>query len=220
MEKYFLIIVLLSLPLTTSAAFDTVQFTETTDIYLGNGLILQVLSGSKVAEMTVDSNSVTFNTVRSHDKKILTNNLNLHTSCFENYSEVMFNSNATQSFSITPDAGRECEEGRIGGQMVSPVTQLEGDETLDEQTTAKERATTEGKTEEGEITEGMAPGEALPEEKPALPGGKEALKSDALETKEDMSEKKAELDSTLIFGIIAAIVLSGAAAYYFLRKRS
>ena len=73
----------------TSAAFDTVQFTETTDIYLENGLTLQVLSGSKVAEMIVGSTSVTFNmesgstvTVRSYDKKYLTNNLGLHTSCF------------------------------------------------------------------------------------------------------------------------------------------
>jgi len=51
MKKYFLVIVLLSLPLTTSAAFNTVQFTETISIYLDNGLTLQVLSGTPIDQI-------------------------------------------------------------------------------------------------------------------------------------------------------------------------
>ena len=222
----FLIVFLLAFPLNVFAAYDTVQFTQTTDIYLGNGLTLQVLSGSKAAEVTVDANSVTFSmesgstvTVRSYDKKYLTNNLGLHTSCFENYSEITFNSNAVQSFSITPDPGGECETGRIGGQMLSPVPMSEGDEKLDEQTITEERAVTEEKTEEGEVAEGMAPGEALPEGKAEMPDGEETPEPDVVETEEDESEEKAELDSALILSIIAAVVLTGIAAYYFLRKK-
>ena len=229
-KKYFVIIFLLSLPFMTSAAFDTVQFTETTDIYLGNGLTLQVLSGSKVAEMTVGSNSVTFNkesgstvTVRSYDKKYLTNNLGLHTSCLEDYSQVDLTSGVTQTFVITPEPEGICQEeiteddaggySSRSGQMLPHIIPEKGD-VGDEQTI------TERKIEEGTPAEGMAPGEALPGEKAALPGVEEAPEPGELETKEDMSEKKVELDSTLIFGIIAAVVLAGIAAYYFLKKKA
>ena len=228
MLKYTsLIVFLLSLPLNVFAAYDTVQFTQTTDIYLGNGLTLQVLSGSKAAEVTVDANSVTFSmesgstvTVRSYDKKYLTNNLGLHTSCFENYSEITFNSNAVQSFSITPDPGGECETGRIGGQMLSPVPTSEEDEKLDEQTTTEERAIAEEKSGEGEIAEGLAPGEALVEEKAELPDGEETFEPEAIETKEVKSDEKTELNLALLLSMIAVIVLAGIAAYYFLRKKA
>jgi len=219
MKKYFAIIVLLSLPFTTSAAYDTVQFTETTNIYLGNGLTLQVLSGSKVAEMTVGSTSVTFDmesvsavTVRSYDKKYLTNNLGIHTSCFEDYSQVSLFSNTTQSFSITPNPVGICEEGSGSGQMLPHIIPEEGD-VGDEQTI------TERKIEEGEITEGMAPGKALPEEKEALPGGAETPEPEVVETEEGMPAKKGP-NVALILGIIAVIVFSGVAAYFILGKKT
>ena len=63
MKKYFIIIFLLFLPLLVFVTYNTVQFTEDTTIYFENGLTLQVLAGSKVAEMTVGSTSVTFDAI-------------------------------------------------------------------------------------------------------------------------------------------------------------
>ena len=228
LKKYFVIIVLLSLPFTTSAAYDTVQFTETTNISLGNGLILQVLAGSKVAEITVSSNSVTFDmesgstvTVSSYDKKYLTNNLGLHTSCFENYSQIDLTSDNSQSLVITPDPEGICQEesaeddaaGYSGrsGQMLPRVTSEEG-EAEDEQAIA------ERKIKEGVVTEEVMPGEALPEEA-ALFGNEEAPEPEVIETKEGMPAKKSP-NVALILGIISAIILSGAAVFYFLKKKT
>ena len=227
-KKYFVIIFLLSLPFQILAAYNTVQFTETTDIYLGNGLTLQVLSGSKVAEMTVGSNSVTFDmesgssvTVRSYDKRYLTNNLGIHTSCLEDYSQIDLSSDITQSLVITPDPEGICQEesaeddaaGYSGrsGQMPPRVTSEEG-EAEDEQAIA------ERKIKEGVVTEEVMPGEALPEEA-ALFGNEEAPEPEVIETKEGMPAKKSP-NVALILGIISAIILSGAAVYFFLKKKT
>ena len=227
-KKYFVIIFLLSLPFQILAAYNTVQFTETTDIYLGNGLTLQVLSGSKVAEMTVGSNSVTFDmesgssvTVRSYDKRYLTNNLGIHTSCLEDYSQIDLSSDITQSLVITPDPEGICQEesaeddaaGYSGrsGQMLPRVTSEEG-EAEDEQAIA------ERKIKEGVVTEEVMPGEALPEEA-ALFGNEEAPEPEVIETKEGMPAKKSP-NVALILGIISAIILSGAAVYFFLKKKT
>jgi len=128
MPKYtFLIVFLLSLPLTVFAAYNTVQFTEDTNIYLGNGLTMRVVSGSQVAEMTVGSASVTFDmesgstvTVRSYGKKYLPNNLGIQADCLESYSQVSLTSKTTQSFTITPNPIGRCGGG--GGGI--PISQL------------------------------------------------------------------------------------------------
>ena len=218
MKKYFVIIVILFLPFPISAAYNTVQFTEITDIYLGNGLTLQVLSGSNVAEMTVGSTSVTFDmesgsavTVRSYDKKYLTNNLGIHTSCLENYSQVSLFSNTTQSFSITPDFGGRCEESSRSSQILSPVSPLEEDGKEEETVAEKEVGKEVG---EGEIP----PGEAPPEEKVILPREEAASEPEAMGAGEGIPAKKGP-NVALILGIIAVIVFSGVAAYYFLKKK-
>ncbi len=154
MKECFLILILLFLPLPILAAYNTVQFTEDTYIYLEeNGLRLTAAAGGQVAEMMVDSSSVTFSmepgssiTVRCSAKKYLNNNLGIQTECHEKYSQVSLTSNTTQSFVITPNPEGRCGGGGGGGAVVIE----EGEEEVTEE--AVEEVPTETVIGEAEVT--------------------------------------------------------------------
>jgi len=126
MLKYnFFIVFLLFLPLTVSAAYNTVQFTEDTNVYLwGIPLNLVISSGAKVAGTTVYSTYVSFDmesgssvTITSNDRKTLTNSL-VQTTCTETYSRATLTSSQTQTVTVTP--GDTCTIPTPSGGTISP----------------------------------------------------------------------------------------------------
>jgi PGF-pre-PGF domain-containing protein len=117
MAKYFLAIIvsLCLLPLIASAAPDTVQFPQNTNIYLTTpNLTLTVSAGSKVAGITVNTGNVVFDleagsqvSIISPDKADLSANPTIATvSCEANQSQITLAGAATQSVTITP--GNTC----------------------------------------------------------------------------------------------------------------
>lgn len=115
MAKYFLLTIvvflfgLLLMPLSALAAWNTVVFTEDTNVVLGNGTTLVISSGGKVASMTVYSTYVSFGMeagsnviVTSNNRYTLTNTLNAAVECEPTYSRVSLVSSATQTVTVTP----------------------------------------------------------------------------------------------------------------------
>lgn len=136
MYKYiFYIAVLLFLPLMVSAAFNTVQFPQISNILLsGTGITLIVSAGSNVADMTVNPGNVVFTlerdaggnssiTLNSYSKFFLTNDGGVTTSCLADRSFVTLAGPAaigTSTVTVTPTQTIACISAGGGGS--SPTT--------------------------------------------------------------------------------------------------
>ena len=122
---FFLFVLILLIPLIVLADFNTLQFTENTNVYLlGIPLTLVISSGSEVAGMTVYSTYVSFDmesgssvTITSNDRKTLSNSL-VQTTCTETYSRVTLTSTQTQTINVTP--GDTCIIPTSGGGVIPP----------------------------------------------------------------------------------------------------
>jgi len=101
----------LLLPMTVSAAFNDVQFTEYTDVYLtGEVLTLTIAGGGIVGAMTANAGNISFDmlsgstvTVRSADRKILTADPAIAVgTCGTSFYSITLQSASTQTVTVTP----------------------------------------------------------------------------------------------------------------------
>ena len=110
-KKIFLMAILLLLPMTVFAAFDTVRFTADTNIYLsGIPATLVIKSGSKVASFSVHPNYLSFNlergstvTIESAERRILVASPAIaFPICEPTRSYLTLTSAITQTVTVTP----------------------------------------------------------------------------------------------------------------------
>lgn len=112
---------LLLMPLTASAAWNTVQFDDDTDVYLeGAGVTLVITSGGDVEAMRVYSAYVEFDMlsgsnviVTSNNRYDLANNIGASVVCESTYSRVSLSSTAATTETVTVTPGSVC--GPSGG---------------------------------------------------------------------------------------------------------
>ena len=188
MAKYFLVTItfilfgVLLMPLTASAAYNTVNFTEDTNVVLGNGTTLVISSGGNIASMTIYDAYVSFEmenlssvTVTSNDRKVLTNNVGVSTVCTESFSQVALTSTQTETITVTP--GDTCGGGGGGGGAVisaPPTGEQEEEEEEEEEVvvptetvtgeatvSASEGGTVEATTEQGGTASLEMPADAV-----------------------------------------------------------
>jgi len=116
MAKYYLATItfilfsVLLMPLSASAAYNTVTFTADTDIVLGS-TTLTISSGGNVEAMRTYSTYVEFDmldgssvTVTSNDRYILSNDISATVACEGSYSRVILTSSETQTVTVTPSS--------------------------------------------------------------------------------------------------------------------
>ncbi|MHA1482088.1 MAG: hypothetical protein ACTSQA_01455 [Candidatus Heimdallarchaeaceae archaeon] len=124
MAKYYLATIVfflfgaLLMPLSASAAYNTVHFDDDTNIVLGNGTTLIISSGADIEAVRIYSTYVEFDmlnnssiVVTSNNRYALTNSINAGVECETSYSRISLSSSATQTVTVTP--GDVC--GSIGG---------------------------------------------------------------------------------------------------------
>jgi len=104
----------LLMPLSALAAYNTVTFTEDTNIVLGS-TTLYISSGGEIQAMRTYSTYVEFDmldgssvTVNSSDKYALSNDLGVEEDCTATYSRVALSSASTQTITVTPGSSDVC----------------------------------------------------------------------------------------------------------------
>jgi len=126
MAKYFLVTTVLFLfgllltPLSVSAAWNTVTFTQDTNVVLGNGTTLIISSGGDVEAMRIYSTYVEFDMlsgsnviITSNDRYSLANTLNAGVQCESTYSRISLSSSTATTETVTVTPGDIC--GAAGG---------------------------------------------------------------------------------------------------------
>ena len=137
MAKYFLATItfilfsVLLMPLSALAAWNTVVFTEDTNIVIGSTTLV-ISSGGDVASMTIYDTYVSFEmesgsnvVVTSNNRYILANSLSAGVECEASYSRISLNSSATQTVTVTPSSeicGSSGGGSTGGGRSVSDLT--------------------------------------------------------------------------------------------------
>jgi len=121
MAKYILVTIVLFLfgvllmPLSAFAAWNTVHFTEDTNVVLGNATTLVVSSGGYIEAMRVYEDYVEFDMlsgssviVTSNDRYTLTNTLSAEVECTASYSRISLTSSAVATEIVTVTPGSVC----------------------------------------------------------------------------------------------------------------
>jgi len=117
MTKYFLSTIAfilfsaLLMPLSVFGAYDTVHFTENTNVVLGNGTTLVITAGGDVESMTVGDDDVVFVmkanssvTVTSYNRYTLANTPDTTVECAASHSRVILSSSGDETITVTPGA--------------------------------------------------------------------------------------------------------------------
>ena len=120
MAKYYLATItfilfsVLLMPLSASAAYNTVTFTEDTNIVLGS-TTLTISSGGNVEAMRIYTTYVEFDmldgssvTISSADRYALANPLGVEEDCTATYSRISLSSATTQTMTVTPGSSDTC----------------------------------------------------------------------------------------------------------------
>jgi len=128
MAKYFLattvlfLFVLMLMPLSALAAWNTVVFTEDTNVVLGNGTTLVISSGGDIEAMRIYSTYVEFDMlsgsnviVTSNNRYTLANTLNAGVVCESTYSRISLSSSAATTETVTVTPGDICGSAAPSG---------------------------------------------------------------------------------------------------------
>jgi len=133
MAKYFLATItfilfsVLLMPLSTLAAYNTVTFTEDTNIVLGS-TTLTISSGGEIEAMRIYDTYVEFDmldgsnvTISSSDRYALANPLGVSLECASSYSRISLSSASTQTITVTPGSSDACTVAASSGGGSAPA---------------------------------------------------------------------------------------------------